>query len=171
MSDSDLLIDVSETVPEVVWTIHKVNGDARGSLTEAFRTSDARELRGFHVAQVNISVNDARVIRGMHMHLHQFDYWYVADGFMQVMVLKDGEHDSRILSPGHGVIIPPTTYHGFLTFTPAILIYGVSREFNHDDPDELGCHPFKAGLPWTLKQDSVTLSLRDETAPPYSTFV
>jgi dTDP-4-dehydrorhamnose 3,5-epimerase-like enzyme len=167
---SDLLIDVSKTVPEVVWTIHRVNGDARGSLTEAFRTSDARELRGFHVAQVNISVNDARVIRGMHMHRHQFDYWYVADGFMQVCVSKGAEHDSRILSPGHGVIIPPTTYHGFLTFTPAILVYGVSREFDHDDPDEHGYHPYTGDLSWALPLESVTISGRDETAPPFSSF-
>ena len=105
------------------------------------------------------------------MHRHQFDYWYVASGFMQVAVSdKSGEHDMRILSPGHGVIIPPTTYHGFLTFTPAILIYGVSREFNHDEPDEFGYHPYKGGLPWSLSQDSVTLSGRDATAPPFSTF-
>ena len=167
---SDLLIDVSKFVPEVVWTIHKVNGDARGSLTEAFRMSDARELRGFHVAQVNISVNEARVIRGMHMHRHQFDYWYVADGFMQVCVSKGTEQDSRILSPGHGVIIPPTTYHGFLTFTPATLVYGVSREFNHADPDEHGYHPYKGDLTWALPLESVTISGRDATAPDFPSF-
>ena len=167
---SDLLIDVSETVPEVVWTIHKVNGDLRGSLTEAFRTSDSREIRGFHLAQVNVSVNGPRVLRGMHMHRHQFDYWYVADGFMQVAVSKGETQDMRILSPGHGVIIPPTTFHGFLTFTDSILIYGVSREFDHDEPDEHGYHPYKGSLEWALSMDSVTLSGRDATAPARSTF-
>ena len=159
-----LLVDVSKIIPDVVWTIHRVNRDERGSLTEAFRTSEAREVRGFHIEQVNVSVNEARVMRGMHVHQHQFDYWYVADGFMQVAVSKGKANETRILSPGHGVIIPPETHHGFLTLTPAILIYGVSREFDEGMPDEDGYHPYSGTIKWLLERDSVTISHRDLTA-------
>jgi len=166
-----LLIDPSTKVPDVVWTIHRVNMDSRGSLTEAFRVSEARELKGFHIEQVNISVNDERVIRGMHVHEHQFDYWYIAQGFLQVAVSKNAQVETRILAPGHGVVIPPRTFHGFLSLTKAILIYGVSREFDEDNPDERGYEPTSGPVQWLLDPDAVTISDRDRTAPPFTTFM
>ena len=167
---TELLSDPSKEVSGVVWTIHQVNEDARGSLTEAFRTSEARRLAGFHIEQVNISVNRPRVLRGMHMHYHQFDYWYVAEGFMQVAVSSGDDWESRILSPGHGVVIPPRTFHGFLTFTQAILIYGVSKEFDRETPDEQGYQPFTGPVKWVLEPGVVTISRRDRIASAFETF-
>lgn len=166
MSDR-LLLDVSTEIPDVVWTAHRVNSDERGSLTEAFRVSESREIRGFHIAQVNVSVNAARTLRGMHWHEAQFDYWYIADGFMQVAVAEKGQWESRILSPGHGAIIPPGISHGFLALTPSTLIYGVSQEFDEEQPDEQGWHPYSGYVEWALPYESVTLSGRDERADSY----
>lgn len=164
MTESRLLIDVSEKVPEVAWTNHFVYQDARGSFAEAFRTSEAREVRGFHVAQVNVANNLSGVLRGMHVHRHQFDYWYVASGFVQAAVHKGDAWETRILSPGHGVVIPPTTYHGFLSLTTSVVLEGVSREYDLLEPDEDGYYPYSGPVIWSLPEKDTILSLRDKGA-------
>jgi dTDP-4-dehydrorhamnose 3,5-epimerase-like enzyme len=142
--------------------------DERGSFAEAFRTSESREVRGFRISQVNAANNLPGVLRGMHLHRHQFDYWYVASGFVQAAVHKGYAWETRILSPGHGVVIPPTTYHGFLSLTNSVILEGVSREYDLTDPDEDGYYPYSGPVQWALPEKDTILSMRDKGARPWS---
>lgn len=153
------------TVPGVVWWVHDVNSDDRGSFTEAFRVSAVPGL-----AQVNVSVSLPGVLRGMHWHEHQWDYWFVASGSAQVQVVgPGGGADSLLLTRSMGVSIPPMVAHGFLALQSLVLVYGVTAEYNHEAPDEYGYHPWSgpALFNYTLLPDGadVVMSDRDANAP------
>lgn len=160
--------DPSE-VDGVVWVTHTQHQDQRGSFTEAFRASTGRNRE---IVQVNVSISNPGVLRGMHWHDYQTDYWYVADGRGQVIVfdLDTGRTDHAILKSGQGVVISPGIAHGFLALEGFILIYGVTKEFDAEKPDEHGFYPFSilAKLSWTLPRGQIVLSERDELAPQYT---
>jgi dTDP-4-dehydrorhamnose 3,5-epimerase len=117
--------------------------DDRGSFLETFRRAwvpDAREM-----IQANIVTRVAGSIVGLHYHLHQADYWYVAAGEARVVL-----HDLRIGSPTEGatdvydlgpptergLFIPPGVAHGFAARTDMTMTYLVDGYYN--PADELG---------------------------------
>lgn len=164
-------------VSGVFWTFHRVNLDERGSFTEAARDQLVQKLSGHHLRQVNVSISEPNVLRGMHWHRKQCDAWYIADGIAQVVVQNQqqithdgkpqlvdtslGQHESRVLYPGHGVVIPPGIAHGFLAVTKLILVYSVSEAYDHKTPDEQGYDPFMGDLPWMIEKESAVMSKRD----------
>ena len=158
-----VLVQPSEKVPGVRWTIHDVHADERGSLTEAAVDSTLQLLTGQHIRQVNASISKPGVLRGMHWHRYQHDAWYIASGSAQVKVesVDEKTSDTRILFPGHGVIIPPPIAHGFLAMTDLVLIYAVTNEFDHANPDEQGYYPQGE---WALEKEHWIQSERDALA-------
>jgi dTDP-4-dehydrorhamnose 3,5-epimerase len=112
------------------------------------------------------------VLRGLHYHLHQVDYWFPVsgriraglfdlrrgsptEGAREILVL-DGEKPS-------GVFIPVGVAHGYVTLTESVLAYIVDEYF--DGSDELGVawDDPEIGMPWGTKDP--VLSGRDRNNP------
>ena len=97
-------------------------GDERGRFTEFFRREWFPQRDWRHV-QSNRSDSRAGVLRGLHYHFNQVDYWYVISGRLRV-----GLADLRRSSPtfrctetidldaagNRGLFIPVGVAHGFL---------------------------------------------------------
>jgi dTDP-4-dehydrorhamnose 3,5-epimerase len=89
--------------------------------------------------QSNRSDSKANVLRGLHFHFHQIDYWYVPDGTIRV-----GMVDLRPSSPTYmatltmeigeasntGVFVPVGVAHGFVALTDATLTYLVNNYYD-----------------------------------------
>jgi dTDP-4-dehydrorhamnose 3,5-epimerase len=93
---------------------------------------------------MNRSDSRAGVLRGLHYHFQQIDYWLVAAGRIRV-----GLADLRLSSPtfkqtevidldpsSGGLYIPVGVAHGFLALTDVTLMYVVDNYY--DGADELG---------------------------------
>ena len=122
--------------------------DERGIFVETYR----REWfpNGREMIQGNRGDRQAGAVVGLHYHLHQADYWYVADGRVRVVLhdlregsptdgatltldlgqAADGTYDHR------GVFIPPGVAHGFASLTDMTITYLVDCYYN--PADELG---------------------------------
>ena len=61
----------------------KPHPDERGSFTEVYRRAWIPEMR--EMLQGNLSLSHAGVLRGMHFHRKQADYWVVASGICFVV--------------------------------------------------------------------------------------
>jgi dTDP-4-dehydrorhamnose 3,5-epimerase len=109
-------------------------------------------------AQANVSTSAPGVLRGLHLHRRQLDYWVVADGRAWVALvdarpLLDGSGDrpiveTRELAADATVTIPAGVAHGFLALEQLSLVYLVTAEY--DATDELGFawdDPL-AAIPW-----------------------
>jgi dTDP-4-dehydrorhamnose 3,5-epimerase len=146
-------------------------GDERGRFMETFRKGWFPE-RTWDIVQTNRSDSKAGVLRGLHYHFHQVDYWYCVAG-----VLRVGLADLRRSSPTYGksqvieigdanqtgVFIPCGVAHGFYAVTDVTLTYIVDNYY--DGGDELGVawdDPALA-LPWSV--DAPILSARDQKNP------
>ncbi|HEY8439059.1 MAG TPA: dTDP-4-dehydrorhamnose 3,5-epimerase [Candidatus Limnocylindrales bacterium] len=132
------------------------HGDVRGSFRELWRSSTFPALTPAETGapadaeprfvQVNLSTSAAGVLRGLHCHRHQLDYWVVASGRafvalvdLRPMVERDGDRPSvetRELAADEWVVIPTRVAHGFLALEPLELVYLVTNEY--DGSDELG---------------------------------
>jgi dTDP-4-dehydrorhamnose 3,5-epimerase len=138
------LITESETIPGILLVQLKPFADDRGRFIETFRKEwfPQREWRN---VQTNRSESRAGVLRGLHYHFNQVDYWYLFSGRVRV-----GLADLRPDSPGYrrtetiefdaadnrGLFIPVGVAHGFLALTDAILFYIVDNYY--DGGDEFG---------------------------------
>jgi dTDP-4-dehydrorhamnose 3,5-epimerase len=129
------------------------HGDRRGSFMEIWRASAfgdlTQEMAGLPDArfvQANLSTSAQGVLRGLHYHRRQLDYWVVVGGRALVAlvdvrpVLADPAATAlvelRELGVGETVTIPTGVAHGFLAVEPLQLMYLVSNEY--DGSDELG---------------------------------
>ena len=57
----------------------EVHGDGRGWFLETFRKTWFPE-RDWHDVQVNLSTSGPGILRGLHYHLRQGDYWFPVSG-------------------------------------------------------------------------------------------
>lgn len=118
--------------------------DERGQFMELFRKEWLPE-RSWKIIQSNRSDSIAGVLRGLHYHRHQVDYWHVSHGSIRV-ALADlrrssshfGATDVLDLSETDpvGLFIPIGVAHGFLAKSFATLNYIVDNYY--DGADELG---------------------------------
>jgi len=147
-----------------------INADDRGRVGELFR---AEWAMGPTPLQWAMTLSEAGVMRGVHVHLRHDDYIVVLSGDVSI-----GLRDLRPGSPTPGraamielhgaqptaLTIPHGVAHGLLILTPAIYVLGASHYYDRDD--ELGCHwqDPDLGLTWTL--DNARLSARDAALPP-----
>lgn len=161
--ESDVIQGVHFVEPEPI-------PDDRGRFTEVFRREwvpGANEM-----LQVNRSDSNAGVLRGMHYHLFQADYWMVTHGkaFIALFDFRASSKTAESLETFEvdaerqtGIYIPPGVAHGFYAVTDTTLLYMVDQYF--DGTDELGIYYADPGLaiPWPSEQP--TVSQRDSTCP------
>jgi dTDP-4-dehydrorhamnose 3,5-epimerase len=130
-------------------------GDSRGAFRELWRASAFPALTHADTGapagseprfvQANLSSSAAGVLRGLHYHRRQLDYWTVASGrafvaLVDVRPVAEGRGaavvETRELAADEWVVIPAGVAHGFLALEPLELVYLVTNEF--DGSDELG---------------------------------
>lgn len=146
--------------------------DDRGSLTETYRRDrlegDARES-----VQANLSWSRPGVLRGLHWHRQQRDYWCVLSG-RAFIVLVDLREDSptrrvtiqRWIDAGEerlGISIPPGVAHGFYAETEVLLQYLVDGYYTGEDEFGLAWDDPELAVEWPV--DAPTLSMRDRSNP------
>jgi dTDP-4-dehydrorhamnose 3,5-epimerase len=152
------------------------HGDSRGAFRELWRASSFPSLTPEETGtapgtaprtvpgaepprfvQVNQSSSAAGVLRGLHYHRRQLDYWVVGSGraFVALVdvrpVVAGGGAavvETRELAADEWVVIPTGVAHGFLALDPLELVYLVTNEF--DGSDELGFawDDPAVGVPW-----------------------
>jgi dTDP-4-dehydrorhamnose 3,5-epimerase len=139
--------------------------DSRGSFVEIWRastlgqpTEDETGLPEARFVQANLSTSAPGVLRGLHYHRRQLDYWTVVSGRALVAlvdvrpVLADpSAHaviEMRELGAAEAVTIPTGVAHGFLALESLQLLYLVTNEY--DGSDELGFawDDPAVGVPW-----------------------
>lgn len=144
------------------------HADTRGAFREVWRASAFGALRPAETGtatgdeprfvQANLSSSAAGVLRGLHYHQRQLDYWFVASGrafvaLVDVRPLIDRNGpvaivETRELRADDWVVIPTGVAHGFLALEPLELLYLVTNEY--DGTDELGFawDDPAVGVPW-----------------------
>jgi len=171
------------------------HGDTRGAFRELWRASRFRTLTAAETGsplgaqaqfvQANLSTSAAGVLRGLHYHGRQLDYWVVASGrafvaLVDVRPLLDGSGpqavvETRELIENDWVVIPVGIAHGFLALEPLELVYLVTNEF--DGTDELGFawDDPAVGVPWPAVPATADglpiLSDRDRSNPDLAELV
>ena len=155
----------SSSLPGVRFGAIVRRADRRGSFRELWRASRQPELEpsptgapGAQFVQANLSTSAAGVLRGLHLHRRQLDYWIVTAGrafvaLVDVRPLLGGSGpralvETRELAADETVVIPAGVAHGFLALEPLELVYLVTSEY--DGSDELGFawDDPTVGVPW-----------------------
>lgn len=145
--------------------------DERGRFMETFR-KEWFPQRSWDIIQANRSDSRAGVLRGLHYHFHQVDYWYVVAG-----VIRAGLVDLRPQSPTYratqvielgdthqtGMFIPVGVAHGFVALTDATLTYVVDNYYNGADELGVAWNDPDIALPWGVAEP--VLSPRDAANP------
>jgi dTDP-4-dehydrorhamnose 3,5-epimerase len=144
--------------------------DDRGRFVETYRREwipGAAEM-----VQANRSDSRAGVLRGMHYHLFQADYWYVTKG-RAVAGLYDfressptaGNADIVELGDGaeSGLYIPPGVAHGFYALADLTLTYLVDQYFDGSDEFGIRFDDPQLGITWPAGER--ILSDRDRGNP------
>jgi dTDP-4-dehydrorhamnose 3,5-epimerase len=165
-------IEQSEKISGVQIVHLKSNVDDRGRFMETFR-KEWFPQRTWDIVQCNRSDSKRGVLRGLHYHHHQIDYWYVVSGS-----LRAGLVDIRLASPTYlkteiiemgddnqrGLFIPSGVAHGFAALTDVSLTYIVDNYFNAGK-DEYGVawNDQAFNLDWGIANP--TISERDLTNP------
>lgn len=147
--------------------------EPRGFFAETFRAEWFPQRDWTHL-QCNRSESTAGVLRGLHFHHKQADYWHCVAGTIRV-----GLFDMRASSATRGgakvlelaadrpqgLLIPPGVAHGYLALTEATLIYVVDQYYD-GGADEFGVawDDPALGLDWACSTAPL-LSDRDAKSP------
>lgn len=152
----------------------RVHADARGRFMETFRAAWFPQVSWARM-QSNRSDSAPGVLRGLHYHFHQIDYWYVPAGsaraamvdlrpnsptYLMGQVIDMGEPDNV------GVFIPVGVAHGFLALTACTMTYVVNNYYDASDEYGVAWDDPTLGLDWGLSPDAAPLlSPRDQANP------
>ena len=168
--------------------------DPRGAFRELWRASTFPSL-GLEetgapagteprFVQANLSSSAVGVLRGLHYHKRQLDYWIVASGraFVALVDVRPAERgdgpavvETRELAADDWAVIPAGVAHGFLALEPLEMLYLVTNEY--DGADELGFawDDPAVGVPWPpvpgTPDGRPVLSDRDRSNPPLADLV
>jgi dTDP-4-dehydrorhamnose 3,5-epimerase len=149
-------------------TMHR---DGRGSLTEVYR----REWipGNAEMPQANLSISNRNVLRGLHFHRNQADYWCVIQGtaFVGLYDLRSGsptegkKGEIRIAAAEqrYGLYIPTGVAHGFYAETSLMLQYLVDHYYTGEDEFGIAWDDQDVGLDWPVQDPD--LSERDRSNP------
>jgi len=168
------MVETKQTpIAGAVLTLPKVFGDGRGAFFEAFRASWFSDRQRW--VQWNVSRSSGNVVRGLHFHQLQTDYWTVIVGKIEVALV-----DLRAGSPTHrvatcvtleadkpsGLYIPPGVLHGYRIVDEATMMYLVDNEYTGKDEYAVKWNDPALKLPahWYAGEEP-TLSGRDAVAP------
>ncbi len=148
--------------------------DERGRFLETFR-KDWFPERSWTIVQTNRSDSQAGVLRGLHYHFQQVDYWYVARGQVRVGLadLRQGSATcgaSAVVELGEqhecGLLIPNGVAHGFYALTAATLTYLVDNYYDGQDEHGVAWNDPTLAVPWGITDP--ILSARDRANPRLS---
>ena len=165
MTNIEPLTDIAGVL-RVELVAHK---DDRGRLIETFRQEWLGDLP--QMVQGTRSDSKKGVVRALHYHRKQADYWYVPLG-----TLVCGLYDLRRSSPTRGasatveladevaLYIPPGVAHGFQALTDVTLTYLVDQAYDASDEYGLAWDDPDVAIPWPLQSEAI-LSERDRTNP------
>lgn len=146
-------------------------GDARGRFMETFRKEWFPQV-SWDRLQSNRSDSKAGVLRGLHYHFKQVDYWYALGGRIRV-----GLVDLRRSSPSYlraatvdlgeenplGLFIPVGVAHGFAALTDCTLMYIVNNYYDGADEFGIAWNDPQAAIDWGIQAPA--LSQRDSSSP------
>lgn len=166
-----LVIQESDHIQDVQIVQLKSYADNRGRFLEIFR-KEWFPQRNWDNMQSNRSDSHANVLRGLHYHHHQVDYWYVPFGNLRAALFDIRPNSptygkSQTIEMGEsneiGLFIPVGVAHGFVTLTPATLTYTVDNYY--DSTDEFGVlwNDPAVNMPWGVTDP--ILSERDAQNP------
>jgi dTDP-4-dehydrorhamnose 3,5-epimerase len=157
----------SKVIRGVKFARLQVWDDDRGCFLETFRKEWFPE-RSWDIVQTNCSYSQANVLRGLHYHRRQVDYWFVPQGMIRV-ALADLRRSSptrgasQTLEIGDdnlvGVFIPLGVAHGFVALTAATLTYLVDNYYDGDDEYGVAWNDPVLGIDWGVNEP--VLSARD----------
>jgi len=146
--------------------------DARGVFVELFRESMIEGASS--MVQLNLSQSRAGVLRGLHFHREQSDFWVLLSG-RQFVGLYDLRPDSPTtgtklelrMGPEEemrGLYVPPGVAHGFYAETDVELLYLVDRYFTGEDEHGIAWNDPDVRIAWPTTDP--ILSDRDRSNPP-----
>jgi dTDP-4-dehydrorhamnose 3,5-epimerase len=125
------------------------------------------------MVQGNVSFSKAGVLRGMHFHYRQADFWLVPSGRVRAAL-----HDLRRSSPSRGVTetiemgednpvgvyVPKGIAHGFRALTDSVMTYLVDEYFDGSDEHGVRWDDPALGIDWGAS--APIMSERDRQNPP-----
>jgi dTDP-4-dehydrorhamnose 3,5-epimerase len=144
--------------------------DDRGYFFESFRQSWIPGVRP--MIQGNVSFSQAGVLRGMHYHVKQADFWLVPSGHVRAAL-----YDLRLSSPTRGqremldlgtehpfgLYIPKGVAHGFCALVDSFMTYLVDEYYDNTDERGVRWDDPTLGLDWKVK--TAIVSARDQENP------
>jgi dTDP-4-dehydrorhamnose 3,5-epimerase len=176
----------ASVLPGVSYGAVARQADHRGSFRELWRASRQADLSlersgppDARFAQANLSTSVPGVLRGLHLHRRQLDYWVVASGYAFVALVDvrpllagTGQRalvETRELVADEWVVIPAGVAHGFLALEALQLLYLVTNEYDGSDEFGFAWDDPAVGVPWpflaTTPDGRPILSERDLTNP------
>ncbi len=161
----------SSRIRGVKFAVLKPFGDERGRFLETFRREWFPE-RSWEAVQANRSDSREGVLRGLHYHRRQIDYWVPMAGRIRIALV-----DIRRGSPTRGgrevidldeqepmgVFVPVGVAHGFLALTDCTLAYVVDNYYDGDDELGVAWDDPDLAVPWGVTDP--VLSGRDRANP------
>lgn len=146
--------------------------DERGRFLETFR-KEWFPQRTWNIVQCNRSDSKKGVLRGLHFHHQQVDYWYVPRGNLRVGLVdirssSETYLNSQTIDIGEsnelGIFIPVGVAHGFVALTDVTLMYIVDNYFNGgQDENGVAWNDKIFNLDWGIAEP--VLSQRDLNNP------
>ncbi len=146
-------------------------GDERGRFMETFRMEWFPQV-SWERLQCNRSQSRAGVLRGLHYHFKQVDYWLLSRGRIRVGLvdlrrssptyLAGATLDLRADEP-RGLFIPVGVAHGFAAQTDCTLNYIVNNYYDGADEYGIAWDDPQIGLDWGIEKPA--LSARDQGNP------
>ncbi|MDM8529399.1 dTDP-4-dehydrorhamnose 3,5-epimerase [Anaerolineales bacterium HSG24] len=157
-------IQESTVIQDVQIANIKAFGDTRGRFMETFR-KEWFPQRSWDIIQTNRSDSIAGVLRGLHYHFKQVDYWYVVKG-----KIRAGLADLRPNSPTYkasqviemgeenqvGLFIPVGVAHGFVALTDITLTYIVDNYYDGGDEFGVAWNDPEVGPDWGVPEPLVS---------------
>jgi dTDP-4-dehydrorhamnose 3,5-epimerase len=165
----DAMAEIIETdvISGVKFAKLKAWDDDRGRFLETFRKEWFPE-RSWEVIQTNCSYSQTNVLRGLHYHHRQVDYWFAVRGMIRVALVdlrrsSPTRGASQTLEIGEdnpmGIFIPIGIAHGFVALTDATLTYLVDSYYDGSDEHGVAWNDPALGVEWGV--GSPILSPRD----------
>lgn len=125
------------------------------------------------MVQSNLSKSRAGVLRGLHFHRRQADYWCLLEGtaFVALVDVRAGSPTERAVwwqtfEAGErlrGLYVPPGVAHGFYAVTDVALQYQVDAAFTGEDEFGIAWNDPEVAIPWPGEDPVV--SARDASNP------
>ena len=160
-------IEESDLIKDVQIVTLKPFGDERGRFMETFR-KEWFPQRSWEIIQTNRSDSKAGVLRGLHYHFKQVDYWYVVNGKIRagLVDIRPGSPTYRAVQTVEmgeenqvGLFVPVGVAHGFVALTDATLTYIVDNYYDSHDEFGVAWNDPDIAMPWGV--ESPLVSARD----------